>query len=545
MSAAEQLTINEALAKAKKAVKQGQPAVAAKLFGAILKQQPNHPVAKKGLRKIERQLKHRRSAEPDQQAINAVVGLMGSGHMDRAEQSCRALLKDHPGSLVVLNILGITLQRQEKWVESIEILDKAIELDPNLVESYINRGIALKELGKMHQAIASYSKAIALNPDFAEAYLNRGNVFKESGQLQDAVKDYEHTLQLKPDFAEAHRALSTLKEYSADDPQISRMQRLLDDRGLVESDRMSLCYALAKAHEDLRHVDQCFGYLREANELCKKQLRYDIDDDRKLISTIKKLFPADSAQALPAADPEAGPRPIFIVGMMRSGTSLVEQILASHSRVHGGGELEFMNRILTPLLANLASTDVGEESPAIDNAAIGRSYIESLGALDVPETIVTDKMPGNFRWIGFILNALPEARIVHVNRDPRATCWSVFKHFFPDEGTGYACDLGDLADYYALYSNLMSFWRQLYPDRIYELDYESLTENQEVETRKLLAYCELPWEEQCLEFYSTERVVRTTSSMQVRQKMYSGSSDAWRQYERHLQPLLERIEIIE
>ena len=545
MSAAEQLTVNEAIAKAKKAVKRGQPAIAAKLYGAVLQQQPDHPVAKKGLRKLERQLRNRRSPDPDQKAIDALIGLIGSGQMDRAEKSCRALLADHPDSLVLMNILGIALQRQEKWSESVEILDKAIELNPDLVESYINRGIALRKVGRTDDAIASYSRAIALNSNYAEAYLNRGNVLKDAGQLQGAVTDYERALQLKPDFAEAHRALSTLKKYHAGDPQIVSMQRLLDGRSLAESDRMPLCFALAKAHEDLGDVDECFRMLQEANSLRKKQLGYDIDDDRQLFATIKALFAEGSAAAIPAVDTERSPRPIFIVGMMRSGTSLVEQILASHSNVHGCGELEFMNRMLTPMLAKLASADGGEGESDIDYAAIRDSYIDSLVALDVPDAIITDKMPANFRWIGFILNALPEARIVHVNRDPIAACWSIFKHFFPDEGTGYACDLGDLADYYLLYRELMSFWRELYPGRIYELDYENLTENQEDETRKLLSYCELAWEEQCLEFYKTDRVVRTTSSMQVRRKMYSGSSDAWRQFDQHLQPLIADLEAIE
>jgi len=163
-----------------------------------------------------------------------------------------------------------------------------------------------------------------------------------------------------------------------------------------------------------------------------------------------------------------------------------------------------------------------------------------LNELGVPEKIITDKMPLNFRWIGFILSAFPGAKIVHVNRDPMATCWSIFKHYFPDPCL-FAYDLEDLAQFYRLYMDLMTFWRELYPDSIYDLDYERLTENQEAETRKVLAFCDLSWEDQCLDFHETERQVKTISAAQVRTQMCTGSSDAWKKYEHRLQPLIASL----
>ncbi len=150
-------------------------------------------------------------------------------------------------------------------------------------------------------------------------------------------------------------------------------------------------------------------------------------------------------------------------------------------------------------------------------------------------------MPLNFRWIGFILTAMPEAKVINLQRDPVATCWSVFKHYFSSKGTGYAYDLVDVAEYYKMYVSLMDFWRARFPNKIYDLDYEALTENQEEETRKLLKYCNLGWEDQCLEFHKTKRAVKTASSFQVRQAMYKGSSDAWRKYEAHIQPMLQAL----
>jgi len=168
-------------------------------------------------------------------------------------------------------------------------------------------------------------------------------------------------------------------------------------------------------------------------------------------------------------------------------------------------------------------------------------YLEKLTALKVHEIIITDKTPHNFLWIGFILSAFPEAKIIHLNRDPKAICWSIYKRYFSTKGHGYANDLDDLAEFYKLYIDLMSFWRERFPNAIYDLSYEDLTENQEEETRKLLAFCDLPWEEECLDFHQNTRIVQTMSAAQVRKKMYQGSSEAWKKYAVQLQPLVDGL----
>jgi hypothetical protein len=168
-------------------------------------------------------------------------------------------------------------------------------------------------------------------------------------------------------------------------------------------------------------------------------------------------------------------------------------------------------------------------------------YLSGLSKLGATEHFITDKMPINFRWLGFVRSALPEAKIIHVKRDARATCWSIFKQYFHTKGNRYANDLRDVAEYYKMYTDLMAFWHQKFPEQIYDLNYETLTRHQEEETRKLLDYVELDWEAQCLEFYKTKRVVRTASSEQVKQKMYQGSSEEWRKYEQYLTPMVESL----
>ena len=303
---------------------------------------------------------------------------------------------------------------------------------------------------------------------------------------------------------------------------------------------------MAKASEDIKDYEVSFNYLVEGNRLRKKELNYTIDTDRRLFSKIKDIFVRGDSTPGDITNEQASISPIFIVGMPRSGTTLVEQILASHSKVHGAGELEVMNKIVAPVLSNIVEHNGNLETKTLSTEqaiTIRDNYLKALTALIVPEKIITDKMPINFQWVGFILSAFPHAKIIHLNRDPRAVCWSIYKHNFTSKGNGngYAYDLDDLVEFYKLYTDLMSFWHEQYPSRIYDIGYEALTENQEEETRNLLEYCDLEWENQCLDFHKTKRAVKTASSVQVRKSMYQGSSEAWRKYEEWLQPLIDNL----
>ena len=386
----------------------------------------------------------------------------------------------------------------------------------------------------------SHEKAIELKPGYAEAYGARGDVLRDLGKLKEAVESYEKAIELKPDYAGVHHTFSALKKYKPGDAQIELMESLLANSESSESDRMHLCFALAKVYEDLGEYDKSFNYLGEGNHLRRKELNYNIDNDRRMFAKIKEIFTTGSQAPDVAPDGNTSIQPLFIVGMPRSGTSLVEQILASHTKVHGAGELMTMKRLVTPILNLKTSQDKSKLSRNEINT-IHDGYLEALAALNVPEKIVTDKMPLNFQWIGFILSAFPRARIINLNRDSRATCWSNYKHYFAGKGIGYAYDMDELVEFYKLYIDLMSFWRERYPNSIYDLCYEGLTENQEQETRRLLEFCNLEWEEQCLYFHKTKRAVKTVSTAQVRKKMYRGSSEAWRKYEEHLQPLIKGL----
>jgi len=399
-----------------------------------------------------------------------------------------------------------------------------------------NLGVVFQQLNQMDAAVKSFKEALAIKPDFAEAHNNLGNAYKELGQVNESVKNYEQVLSIKPDFAVAYFNLVSMKQYTASDPQIAQMQSLLSSSNLSQSDRIHLYFALAKVYEDLGYQDEFFKSLHEGNRLRKQELNYFLESSQNLSSTVKKMFIYPPSLSYKPSTI----RPIFIVGMLRSGTTLVEQIISSHHAVYGAGELNTLQNLIDPIIRNYLTKDENI-LPKKTFLSIRQQYLEALTDFNVPEDVITDKMPLNFQYIGFILSAFPEAKIVHMKRDARATCWSIYKNNFDSKSVGFGHNLEDLAGFYGLYVELMDFWHQLFPDKIYDLCYEDLTTNQEEETRKLLQYCELDWDEHCLNFHKNKRAVQTASSLQVRKKMYQGSSKAWKKHESYLKPLIKAL----
>jgi len=458
------------------------------------------------------------------------------GQLDAALKSYEKALAIKPDYIEAHYNLGLTLQELGQLNVAVKSYKRVLTIKPDFAEMHNNLGVVFQELDQMDAAVKSFEDAVALKPDFAEAYNNLGNAYKELGQVDESVKNYEQVLAIKPDFAVAYFNLVSMKQYTANDPQITQMQSLLSTNNLSQSDRIHLCFALAKVNENLGNQDEYFKFLNEGNRLRKQELNYSLDSSKNLSSTVKKMFSSPPSLSYKASTI----RPIFIVGMLRSGTSLVEQIISSHYAVYGAGELNTLANLIELILKD----DLAHKKNGLTKRSflsIRQQYLDALSRFEVPENVITDKMPLNFQYIGFILSAFPEAKIVHLKRDAMATCWSIYKCHFKNKGNGFAYNLDDLSGFYALYLELMDFWHQLFPDKIYDLCYEDLTTNQEEETRKLLQYCELDWDENCLNFHTNKRAVKTASSLQVRQKMYQGSSEAWKKHESYLQPLIKAL----
>ena len=378
------------------------------------------------------------------------------------------------------------------------------------------------------------------NPDYAKAYFNLAIAYKDLGNKDAYLKSIEKTVVLKPDWGDAHLHLSRIKKYRKNDPHIAEMLSLLSKNDLTLIDRIGLNFALSKVYEDLENHKEQFKFLNEANSLRKKELNYSIERDQKLFSRIKETFNNPPFEINYTKLNIKSIKPIFIVGMPRSGTSLVHQILDSHSEVKGLGELNNLNKFVVPLLKSF-NHDIKEYFSKKELLLLRDEYLNSLPISNINENIIVDKMPLNFRYVGFILSCFPDAKVIHMNRDPMATCWSIYKYEF--RGNAYSFNQEDIASYYGLYSDLMGFWKDLFPGKIYDLCYEDLTSNQEEETQELLRYCELEWDDKCLNFHNNKTSVKTTSSMQVRKKMYQGSSEAWKKYEIYLKPLIKGLNL--
>ena len=404
-------------------------------------------------------------------------------------------------------------------------LNKAVSLNSSSNIALLNRGAVKKALGRYDESLADLQKAIVLKPEYAEAHNNLGNTLQALGRFQEAETSYIKAIELKPEYAEAHRTLANMKTFHSQDEQYSKMRELYLNHNIPDEDRCHINFGLAKACEDLGDFEQAYFHYNEGNAIRKKILNYDISQDIRLFKAIKSNYPQISKVFLEPDNFAQKLTPVFILGMPRSGTTIVEQIVSSHPEVTGAGELDFISQFGH----NLANGESEINSTLL--AEFRADYFEKIEHLASGNEFITDKMPQNFRYIGLIATALPEAKIIHVKRDPAAVCWANYKTFFPSEGLGYCFSIEDTIHYVRLYEDLMEFWGSELSNKIHTLNYEQLTVNQEKETKRLIDYIGLDWHEACLSPQDNKRGVSTASNIQVRQKVYQGSSQKWRKYE--------------
>ena len=473
------------------------------------------------------------------------------------------------------NTLGVALKALGKLDEAAASCRRAIALQSDYPEAHNNLGIALKDLGKLDEAVTSYRRAIALRPDFAEAHNNLATALKDLGNLDEAVSCYEKALALKPEFVEAHNGLgivlaeqgrldeaaasyrralthlphpryyynlAALKRFEAGDSDLAAMEGLAKDMAsLPDQNRIALHFALGKAYDDCGDTGRAFDHFRQGNALKRAELAYDEAATLDVFDRIGEVFSASLMAAMGAlGDPSS--QPIFILGMPRSGSTLVEQILASHPQVAGGGERRDWPQVV---VAHGLKPGYPESAATLSWHGLrrfGAAYAARLRQVAPEAARITDKMPTNFLYAGLIHLALPNARIIHTRRDAVDTCLSCFFTLF-SEGQAHTYDLGELGRYYAAYDRLMRHWRAVLPGSVMvEVDYEALVADLEGEARRIIGHCGLDWDDACLSFHETRRVIRTASAAQVRQPVYTRSIGRARAYIDFLEPLLQHLQ---
>ena len=513
-------------------------------------------------------MKQNREKNISKVKIEKLTFLFHQGKLLEVIKEAKNLVLKYPSSIFLWNILGASNARLKKLNESEKCFYTTIKLNPNFTEGHYNLAKTQKELGKLPESIISYKRAIEIKPDYAEAHNNLGNVQKELGKVREAILNYERAIEIKPEFAEFYNAIggaqielgkisegvsnfkkaieikpNFAKAYynytdsvkiEINDPILLKLDKLINKKNLSEKDSVYLFFAMGKAQLDIENSAKGLQLINAANSLRKKELKYKTQKSKDIFDKIKNNFKELNIKNEKTSFDSIS-QPIFIVGMPRSGTTLVEQILSSHSSIYGAGELDFLNNEIHKLI-DWQNNKIQKK----DIMEIRKNYSDELKKIS-KSAYITDKMPLNFRWIGFIAYAFPNAKIIHVKRDAMATCWSNYKSNFSKDGLAFTFDQIDIAEYYKLYEDLMDFWQKKFPGKIYELNYDKLTENQELESRNIFNYLEIKWENSVLEFHNNRRIVQTASNTQVRKKMYKRSSQQWKKYKPWLQPMLNNL----
>jgi tetratricopeptide (TPR) repeat protein len=488
------------------------------------------------------------------------------GTLDEAIASSRRAIALDPGLSVAHNNLGLALAALGRREDAIASYRHALTLNPGYVEAHNNLGNVLFELRKIDEAAASYARVLALKPRHAAAHLSLGVALRaqhrhadaelhcqaalavdpnyvealsllgelraDRGRFSEAEQLFQRAIEINPDFAFAFSGIATHRKMTGDDTQWLEGARALLAKRLPLEHEISLRYALGKYFDDVGRYDDAFGHYRQANELTKRHAAsYDGAKLTRRVDEIIRRFDAAFFRRC-RNQGSATELPVFIIGMPRSGTSLAEQILASHPAVFGAGEVPFWDA---------AFVAYGTPAGADLIPGMADSYLDRLKARSGAALRVVDKMPANFLYAGLIHAALPQARIIHMRRHPIDTCLSIyFQDFFNRDP--YANDFDNLAHYYGEYVRVTDHWRAVLPAHsLLEVPYEGLIEDQESWTRRMLDFIGLPWDPKCLDFHQTDRVVITASKWQVRQRIHTGSRGRWRRYRQHIAPLLHLV----
>lgn len=440
--------------------------------------------------------------------------------------------------------LSDALRREERWRDTANCLIEALQQAPSNGEFCYRIAVELETLQQHRAAADGFRQTLALNPDHAEAAYRLGVCLQRRGDFDQAKLCFEQALMHRPDFVEARCALIAGQGHRADAADIEQLERLLQQPDLKLEQRCRLHFTLARVHDHRDETDPAWAHITTGNRLRARQRPFDPAAhsayvDRLIACCGRPLF--DQCRDYGSTDA----RPVFIIGMPRSGTTLVEQILASHSRFHGAGELDTMRRLvreLPPVPGN--ETPFPECLPQLtreDSRQLAQSYLDQLPALPAEIERVGDKLPGNYVRLGLITLLFPNARVIHCRRDPLDTCLSCYFSDFA-RGQSHSYRLDHLGGVYLDYRRLMDHWRDALPLAMFELDYEQLIADPRRTVAALLDFCGLPMEENCLNFHRTEREVATLSFHQVRQPLYSRAVGRWQHYRAYLQPLIHRFE---
>ena len=486
-----------------------------------------------------------------QQALDAAAELMQYEKLDDAETVYKGILEHAPSNTTATFNLGIIEHRKmhldhaEKW------FNQVLTINPNDYDALSALGLVKFDQGDIDKGLELSKKSIEMSPS-PEACTRLGTLLREMGMIDEGLKYMYKSIELDPDFVGGWYDIANTKKFTLDDPDLAKMQKL-DKKSdkLSNTEQIQLKFALSKCLMDAGDYKESFKSLNKANSLKRKSITYIPEFMETYMNEIASLFTPELFKKFKDVGNPTD-KPIFIVGMPRSGTTLTEQILASHPDVYGAGELDYVKNSVPFILNKDMPLSVVQNEATCHKYLIealtpeviykiGQDYLNKINIIAPDAKHVTDKMPFNFTWIGIIKLALPNAKIIHCNRNPADNALSIYRQSFT-QLTPWAYNLEEIARTYNSYNKLMEHWNNLFPDQIYKANYDNIVLNQEAETRKLLKFCNLEWNDSCLEFYKTRRQVKTASVYQVRQPIYKSSVKGWRRFEEEMQPFINILD---
>ena len=520
-------------------------------------------------------------SDPDRAAIVEAMELNRGGETAKSERILRGLLRRNPEHLDALRLMGVHCARKELYNDAEAFFRRAVDLAPDFWLAWINLGAALNEQQKFDQADTAFKRALALQPrsvftleklganslfdgrhedaiDWLDAALEQdpahfpsllclGHVLKTVGRQKEAIDAYRRCAAAKPDFGEAYWSLANLKTFRFSGPEVREMEKQLEAVSATaegEDSEIAFSFALAKAFEDRRNYGKAFEYYFRGNARKRPKLNYDPIEFQRTNDRIIDVFTQEFFEARAGQGCEDD-SPILIVGLPRSGSTLLEQILASHSQVEGTAELHYLLRLATET-GQTRSDGIRYPECMLEMKPhhfrdLGREYLDNTQRHRSGARYFTDKMPNNFTGIGFLHAILPNAKVIDARRHPLDSCLGSYKQLFA-RGQIFTYDLYDLAHCYIQYMRMIDHWNEVLPGKVLTVHYEDVVADLETQAKRIAEHCGLPWEEQMLRYHETERAVKTASSEQVRQPIYSGSLNLWRRYEDDLAELIDYLQ---
>ena len=515
--------------------------------------------------------------------LQKAMSQVQKGNLGEAERIYREILSDDPNNVDALRLLALLASRTGAVDQAINMLEnctkiapdyalawenlakmyrqkddpdslqkaafcfsKATELRPDWAEGWAGLGTMQTRSSQHNEGIESYKKSIELKANQPRVHLSLGHVYKTTGNQEECINSYNEAISFDKNFGEAYWSLANLKTYKFSGDEILNMEKRVELTEVPEREKVHFLFSLGKAFEDMGSYDESFEYYKRGNDLNRGRTTYDPKAIEALSERLKLFFTEDRLNKYKGSGDNSN-SPIFIVGLPRSGSTLIEQILASHSKIEGTMELPNIMNIARKLgnstKDRTAYPEVIDTLQGIDLTDLGKSFINETQFLRTGKQHFIDKMPNNFSHIGLIKLILPNAKIIDARRNPMDTCFSCFKQLFA-RGQAFTYDLSEIARYYVNYVNLMDHWDKVLPGYVYRVQHEDLLNNQERVTRDLIDFCEVDFESSTLEFYKTKRAVKTASSEQVREPINTKGLNQWKNYEIHLKDLKFHLESI-